>query len=388
MGISVFNSLRSRYALIAAVVTAAALLIAVLSDVYLQDSRKKTTDNISVRNQLLEHSRLIRDAVWNTRESLGTFLLAPHNTQTRQEIGHFLRNAKNETHRLLEHPWITENRQETSLINLQDNLVSLEGSINELITARLDATRQYPALALARETMLPNYSQFNTAASLAINEQYENASSKKKDKALTSFIQARHIWIQMISNFRMYLANRLGSFDEKTLPVQETDILTQYEGLKDELNKLKQMDEDGVLDLQASVSVDDMIFASSSWYTSFLDVKRIHASDKWRTDSTLIQKNIEPRMNSIWNTLIALDKTIELSTIEDLSVLTRLAQTLARELWVYAALCLSLIILGYLALEKGVLAPIATIVNALKKESEGIHEAELPKHGVKETQDL
>ncbi|WP_455198499.1 hypothetical protein, partial [Kaarinaea lacus] len=299
MRISVFNSLRSRYALIAGVVIVAALLIAILSDVYLQDSRKKTTDNISVRNQLLEHSRLIRDAVWNTRESMATFLLEPHNIQTRQQIDHFLRNAKNETHRLLEHPWITENSQETNLINLQDNLVSLESSINELIKARLDATRQYPALALAREYMLPNYSQFNTAASLAINEQYEVTGNKQRDKALASFIQARHIWSQMISNFRMYLANRLGSFDEEALPVQESDILTQYEGLKNELNKLKQLDDDGVLELQASVSVEDLISASNSWYESFLDVKRIHASDKWRTDATLIKTNIEPRLNAI-----------------------------------------------------------------------------------------
>ena len=388
MRISVFNSLRSRYALIAAIVTVAAFLIAILSNIYLQDSRKKTTENISVRNQLLEHSRLIRDAVWNTRQSLATFLLEPHNNQTQQQIDHFLRNAKNETSRLLEHPWISDNRQEDNLKNLQNTLMNLEDSVNELIKARLDATQQYPALAIARETMLPNYSQFNIAASLAINEHYEVDDSEQNNYALTTLLQARHIWTQMISNFRMYLANRLGSFDENALPVQEKDILTQYEGLQQEINILKKLDDDGALDLQASASVEELVTASTSWYEMFLEVKRIHASDKWRTDAILIQTKIEPHMNSIWRALITLDKDIELSTIEDLSVLSRLAQTLARELWVFAALCLSLIIIGYLALEKGVLAPIATIAGALKKESEGIHEAELPERGVRETQDL
>jgi len=93
-------------------------------------------------------------------------------------------------------------------------------------------------------------------------------------------------------------------------------------------------------------------------------------------------------MEEIWQLLISLDKDIELSVMDDLTALSRVAGNQINQLFLFTTIALSLILLGYFALERTVLNPIASISNALKSASDGRLEAELPKGGVQETKDL
>jgi methyl-accepting chemotaxis protein len=184
----------------------------------------------------------------------------------------------------------------------------------------------------------------------------------------------------------MYLANRLGSFAEQVLGNQEQDVITQYEDLEKTLKILQRMDDKGQLGIQGSVSLEELIIASHLWNDTFKNVKRIHNTDEWRADKKMIQDNIKPQMEEIWQHLISLDKKIELSVMDDLTALSRAAGNQIQDLWLFTILSLTLISLGFLALERTVLKPIETISNALKSASNGNLENKLPKGGVQETQ--
>ncbi len=388
MNSGVLNSLRGRYALVAVIVAVVVVGVAYLSYIKLNDAREQTSENTSARNQLLEHSRHIRDAVWNTRESLAAFLLTPNDANQQQNIYNYLDNAKTHTNTLLDQPWIIQHDKQASVQSLDDTLDKLKLSIDELVNTRLDMTRQYPALALARASMLPQHKVFYTAAAFAIEEFQEEPPTKLSLRSHQHFVQARHIWTQMISNFRMYLANRLGSFAEQVLGSQEQDVMTQYEDLEKTLKKLQQMDERDQLGIQGSVSLEELITSSHLWNDTFKNVKRIHNTDNWRADRKLIQDNVKPNMEKIWQLLISLDKDIELSVMDDLTALSRVAGNQINQLILFTLLALALISLGYFALERTVLRPIASIANALKSASDGHMDSELPKGGVQETRDL
>jgi len=285
----VLNSLRGRYALVAIIVAVVVVGVAYLSYIKLNDAREQTSENTSARNQLLEHSRLIRDAVWNTRESLASFLLTPNDSNQQHNIYNYLDDAKTQTNSLLDQPWITQHNKQASVQTLNVSLDNLKLSIDELVNTRLDMTRQYPALALARASMLPQHKVFYTSAAFAIEEFHEEPPTKLSIRSHQHFVQARHIWTQMISNFRMYLANRLGSFAEQVLGNQEQDVMTQYEDLEKTLNILQQMDDKDQLGIQGSVSLEELIASSHLWNDTFKNVKRIHNTDNWRADRKLIQ---------------------------------------------------------------------------------------------------
>jgi diguanylate cyclase (GGDEF)-like protein len=384
----VFNSLRRRYAVVAGAVTVVVLASAYLGHVQLWQARTETTDNVTVRNHLLEHSRVVRNAVWMTRESLATFLLDPDNEQQRAQIHLHIVDAQNETQQLLIQPWIIHHQYQSNIQLLADTLAELDQASATLIKTRLDIRRQYPALALARADMLPDHSVFYTAAALAIGEILEQDIAQRNQDAYQSFIQVRHLWTQMISNFRMYLANKLGSFAIAALPVQEQDVLTQFQAIKQLIVHLQQLDRQGQLEFQGGVSLQGLEQAADHWHRTFEEIVRIHNTDDWRADSKLIRTSIKPRMEVIWSLLINLDKSIESSANDDVSVLTRVAESQTQTLWLFTALCVALIVFGFFGLERMVIRPVASIAAALKTESEDLDGSALPAGATRETRDL
>jgi len=387
LSLGVFESLRGRYAVVAGLVTAVVLVSAFLGYQQLEQAREETTQNIAARNHLLERSRLVRHAVWMTRESLAAFLLDPDFIKQRSTIQQFLTDARLHAELLFKHDWV-QRQHKNNIQQLKDTLASLETTIEVLINTRLDSNLQYPALALARAKMLPNHSIFYTSADLAITELRDEASTPHNQSAYQIFIQVRHIWTQMISNFRMYLANRLGSFDESVLPVQEQDVMIQHQGLQRLLNRLQKQDDAGQLEFQGSSSLADLKTAANDWFSAFQQIKRIHNTDEWRTDTMLQRTTIKPSMDLVWNILLELDKSIEASANDDLSIVTRVAERQTHTLWMFTVLALSLISIGFFALEKMILRPFSSIARALKIESENLDGAPLPSYGTRETKNL
>jgi diguanylate cyclase (GGDEF)-like protein len=384
----IFNSLRGRYIVVAGLVTSVVLASAFLGYTQLEKARQITDNNIAARNQLLERSRLVRQAVWTMRESLAAFMLNPDIVEQRNAILRALTDARQQTDTLLEHQWIKQQHHQDNIRLLKKSLAELETAVTELIETRVDITLQYPAIALARAEMLPNHSIFYTAADLAIREILEEPVTFRNQQAYHLFVDARHIWTQMISNFRMYLANRLGSFDESVLPVQEKDVKTQFQGLQRILNQLQTLDAQEQLDFQGSVSLADLNSAANKWFSTFQEIKRIHNSDEWRADAKLIRTNIKPHMESIWSTLINLDKSIENSANNDVSILTRVAESQTQTLWILTALSLCLIAAGFYALERMIIRPVSSIATALKTESQNLEGGILQNYDTHETKNL
>jgi diguanylate cyclase (GGDEF)-like protein len=387
MYLKAFNSLRGRYAAATGIVTIVVLFSAFVGYQQLKMARQNTTENIAARNQLLERSRLVRDAVWTTRESLASFLLEPNITGQGRAIQHSLTYAHVQTELLLGHPWIKQNNYQQSIQTLKQTLQDLEAAIHELIQTRVDVSRQYPALALAQAQMSPSHDMFYSAADLAIAEILDDPVTFRNQQVYQIFVQARHIWTQMISNFRIYLANRLGAFDNSTLGAQEQSVITHYKTLQRLLGQLEKFDKTEQLEFQGSDSLEDLLSASSVWFNTFLEIKKIHNSDEWRADARLIRTTIKPRMDTIWQVLINLDEGIENSANNDVSTITNVAENQTRALWTFTLLSLSLIIAGYFALERMVLRPLASIAEALKAESQNIAGTELNSN-IQETHDL
>lgn len=383
-----FYSLRVRYAGIAILFALIILASATYAYQTLSTARHSTTDSIKSRQQLQQRTRHIRDAIWQAHESLQLFLFNPNKDLYQEQIHNAINQAIANSERLLERSWNMASDPLVNIRELKSLLIKFDTTINRLIQIRTTAIEQYPSLKLARGTMLGLNSDFVTAASLAIEESLTNSNPDQHLETYRILVQVRHHWTQMISNFRMYLANRLGTFDNSVFESQISDIETQYSVLQQQLTTLRQFDENDQLDLQASSSLQIMLEVSALWYKDFHRVRKVNESNAWRTDALLIANEIAPLLEQIWHHLLNIDLSIEHTAEQDVGLLTRIAQYHVNSLWLAAGLALLFVITSYFLLDKSVLQPLSVLTGALKAEAHGNDTYTLPYVKTLETQNL
>ena len=383
-----FYSLRIRYAGIAILFALVILASATLAYQTLSTARQSTTDSIESRQQLQQRTRHIRDAIWQAHESLQLFLFNPSKDLYQVKIHKAIGQAIEHADHLIQSNWNTARNPLYNIKQLKSLLFRFDNTVKKLIQIRTTATVQYPSLRLARGSMLGLNTEFVTAASLAIEESLASGLPLQEQDSYRILIQVRHHWTQLISNFRMYLANRLGTFDNNVFASQISDIETQYAGLKQQLNTLQQFDENDQLDLQASHSLQIMREVSAAWYKDYQQVRKINESNAWRTDSLLIANEIEPLLEQIWHHLLNIDLSIERTAEQDVGLLTQIAQYHVNSLWMAAGLAILFVIVSYFLLDKSVLRPLSALTSALKAEAHGNEAYAIPNVKTLETQNL
>jgi diguanylate cyclase (GGDEF)-like protein len=262
----------------------------------------------------------------------------------------------------------------------------LASSLANLVNTRLNPRKQYPALIYSRDTMLPINSEFISMINLALAEIRD---SKPFDlETHTALVKIRHLWSQNISNFRMYLANRLGSFDEKMLATQERDIYITLDGIQKLLHDLEAKAHDSDLGFQTTISIEQAEKLLNDWQQDFKKVAKIHATDKWRADANLLRHNINPLFDQLWNRMRTLDIAIESSSDVDIASLTEASRLQNKLLWSLFAMGLLFILAVYVMLDRIVLRPVKDVVSALQAEAHGNQETILPTPNSQETLQL
>jgi len=349
---------------------------------------KETTANIETRRQLLDQVSQIRISVFDGYKSLDAFLLDPTRKDTKQRIHNLLHNAINLSKSLLSYGWITDHELTLTVKNLISSFELLDGEVEELMQVRIDPNRQYPSLELGNNVMQPNRNNLNNAIALILDDPIIRDKLTAKPELYSIFVDLRHLWTQTLSNFRLYLANRVGSFDEASLPLQEDSIETMYEQLEVYFQQLAKYDKDGKLSFEVSAALEDIISSARGWHQGYLGVKNIHRSDAWRADTKFIKDIIQPRLTEIDNSLATLDKAIESSGNRDVQALSQVARLQTTMLQIIAGFGLAFIILTILSLQRLVFRPIDSVARALKAEAFGKSGILLPAVRTRETQNL
>lgn len=383
------RSLRRRYLILIGVLGVVLLAGAVIGQRELSTSSSASAAQLQARNQVLEHSRAIRVGVFEGYKSLNAFLLDPTRSEHRPKVAEWLDQAISNSERLLSDAWIAEHRQVDNVRRLKQATVALRSNIGQLIETRLEPTRQYPALAAANELMRPNRNAFNNAMALALRETGQLAQQDDSAReVLRQLFQARHLWTQMVSNFRLYLANRVGSFDEASLPMQESAIALLREELHSRLQELSGLDAEGRLGFETAMALEQMTRNLAAYSEGLARVNAIHASGEWRADSKFIKDAIEPDLNLVAMLLNTVEQALADSASQDLSLLTETITLQTRFAWLISLLGLVFVAVIVLSLNLLVFRPIRSVAEGLKAEAFGEEGRPVPSAGYQETQAL
>lgn len=382
------HSLRQRYAWVTTLLALIVILGAAVAHVNVAEISNETTANIEIRNQLLTHSRHIRDALWQARQSLAAFLIDPHRPEHREHIATALQNAQENITELMHHDGFFTEPERNSLVTLHSSITHLSSACKTIMDTRLNGHEQYPSMGFAQKSLLPINREFYTAVALAMSEIEVERSDVNHSQVYRTLVQARHLWTQLVSNFRMYLANRLGSFDEVSLHTQEQDMDVLYHALDQQLAELHRMQRKGELGLQTEDALQHMSGLAQRWMLGFAEIKRLHASDAWRSDVKQMKEIVEPLFSKLWSAMLVVDIAIENHADRDVYALTSAAQTQTQVLWIAASLGVTVIFIGFVAMNRLMLQPISRISHALNAEAKGSDHIELPMPTTVETKDL
>ncbi len=382
------HSLRKRAILFSAAISILIVMLSVFGYSNFNQLYNESSLNLLKRNELLVRLNLIRSELLDSYKELNNFLLEPENLNYQKSIVVSVKEARSLSDTLVEHSWINRYEKAEIANTLIEKLKFLEAEVVKLIAVRLNVNNQYPSLAVGASDMQPNRNKLNNAFAISIAEMNAENTQSEAPEVYRMVIHARYLWTQVLSNSRLYLANRVGSFNVESLAEQEKGIETLFSELWSNLQNLKKYADDGKLGFETTDAVDDMLQSSNGWFEGYNKVKVINHSDEWRQDAKIMKEKISPTIDVIVEQLIELEEIVTSSSIDDVELVSSLADSQNIILWFIAFIGVFFIVAVILSLDKLIFQPIEVISKALKYEAMGKKTDDLPLVKAKETEDL
>ena len=216
------------------------LIVLIFSGTYLayttiSQAHTATSTHLKNNQKLSDDARQIRTRVLDSYTYIDAYLLEPVHKEYKQHAIESIKTAIDLSQNMKSsaRSMVRIDADEIEKLNLL--LGELKTQTEKLFLSRENVYRQYPSMGIGNDVMQPNRNAFNNAIAVALNELREEGKDKSRPGIYAEFIHARHLWTQVLSNFRLYLANRMGSFNEASLPVQEKAIETMYHVLATQL---------------------------------------------------------------------------------------------------------------------------------------------------------
>jgi diguanylate cyclase (GGDEF)-like protein len=384
----IFDSLRFRFVLIAIVVSVLIVAAALFSFLKLNDARDQSTQNLSLRQLLLQTTSTINSNLVDAYNSLDLFLLDPSKESYSEKVAVHMDSAIEQCNFLIDSAITVPERDKADFIKIRASLQGLKTNINSLMEVRKDPSRQYPSMNVGNLVMEPNRNRVNNAFLIIFNELETENAIKTKPQVYSIMVHLRHRWSQMLSNFRLYLANRVGSFNENSLTIQENGIDTLFSELDERFAQAISLDEEGLLGFETINALLDAQDAITKWHAGFEESKKINHSNSWRMDSVIIQKKISPSISNINQLLKQIENRIDNFLEKDINTITFIARQSAWMLLALAIISIAFVILLVMLIQSLLFRPIMIVSRAMKSQAMGKQGHELPIASATETREL
>ena len=302
-------SLRRRYILLTVIMGLFA--IAIVSISYQKLISTKTSISISYDATLNDQKKLVnvRNTLFAISKDINIFLLDPLNENLTKKIEDNTAYAQlNLTNlKASEHQYQENVTDMVSAVN--SDFIKLKDSVNYLVEYRLDINKQYPGLAISANKMENQQDIIKSGFEILINEIEQGDIELQNPDLYPKLLKAYAVWIKAISQSRIYMANRLASFSIEILDEQAQTLKDFHDVFTKNVNELKELyaNEDS---FESAEIINTMQKISESWYTNFVDLRKISESDQWRSDTLIIKTKVSPLITQITNKINIIEDAI------------------------------------------------------------------------------
>jgi diguanylate cyclase (GGDEF)-like protein len=382
-------SIQQQYIKMAVILGSFVIVVATVG--YLDMVKKSTAlvSQMQMISSLLDSTNQLRNYMNNVKHAIDTFMLEPERTEQKQLLSNQLDQANSLLDDLKNNAIIQSLNVQKTLNKIHNEIYALKNYSSKLFQIRVSANQQYPALQISSTIMLPSRNEIFSILELTIAEYQNSELSSENFEVYNTLIDTQKTWITTIAEYRLYMANRIGSFNEQGLREQETNIVNYIEQLQTLSSKLNQYSQASFLGFEGTELVTKLPDHLQQWYRGFMEVMKINHSNRWRQDSQIMKEIIVPLLNEIDHSLVMIDEKIN---AEKNMVLNRLSRSGATQTLVLAGVILLFLLyisISIISLKKLIIKPIALIASTLKNKALGLHAVHtLSIKQTRETQDL
>ena len=272
---------------------------------------------------------------------------------------------------------------------LNDNFQTILEESTRLFEVRVTPNDQYPALAIASNIMEPLRNEIFSAFNLSLLEFQDDPQLEINSEEYVLLNKALLDWMTTISEYRLYLMNRMGTFDPDILLLQEAGVGDHALQVKALSLQLLEPGKQERLGFEGSHLISKVPGLIDQWLTSYQQVVEINHSEEWRKDIALLANKISPLMDTINQDLKSIDMKVKQ---EYQSILINQTSASTKQNYILISiivLFITYIIISIKLLQHFIIRPIATMASAMKDDAfhhGGLHTLRLNK--TRETQDL
>lgn len=383
------RSLLSQYIRVASLLGALVLLGTAFGYFNIITTSSSLQNRAETTSRILGLTAEIRRYTSEAILAVQAFMLDPDQKAHQQRLQQAIDRSQAILQMIDDEPFILQSSLQLSTQQLGFDLQRLRNLSEELFEVRTSANIQYPALAISSEVMHPIRNEIISILNLTILEYQEDPQLSINSEDYQLLNETLLAWTTTLAEYRLYLTNRMGSFDPLRLLEHAESVDThiqQVRSLSTKIQKLKQQDR---LGFQGSELVSRLPSLIDRWQRAFNGVQEINHSGVWRQDINLLSNKLEPLYNAINLELNLIDNKVNQIYEETLKQQTSASSTQSGVLSGIILLFLIYIIFSIKLLQRFIIKPIATIARALKDEAYqhgGFHSLQLTR--TQETQDL
>ncbi|NOY66825.1 MAG: EAL domain-containing protein [Gammaproteobacteria bacterium] len=385
---TLLGSIRFRYLVFSITLVLVLLFAAFAGSRDIGLTQQRASEDLGQRVDLLEQSRNIRVHILEAYRSLNVYLAEPKEKKYNKAVIENLDSAIAISQKLTNRNNIASSVYTKEVNMIKKNLQVLQKSVKEILGVRDDLFKMYPSLAISNNVMRPARKKLNSAFDIIFEQLLEDKFIENDAVVYESFVHLRDRWRIALSVFRLYLANRMGSFVEATLITQEQAIQTHLDDMKSKILLTQRLGKEDRLGFEAENALEDIQLELQVFEKGFHQVVAIHHSNKWKMDIVLIKSKIAPQVERVARQLIELERKIDKSASISMSELKAAANRQNSLLWIIALLGVISILVVLLSMEKMLLKPIGFVTRALKAQAFGKEVYDFPKAKYIETRNL
>lgn len=253
---------------------------------------------------------------------------------------------------------------QSDIKNIEAQLQKLPPLILQIQKMQNAMSQKYPAFAYAETHLSPLSRQIQQSILLMRNSEMENLDASRAP-TLSMVIEMEAAWLNVVSNFRGYLAFRS---DEMSTQVER--YLQQFSDVLERLKTYGQQNIDS-LTLEEEISIEQIELAYADFMQNYLSAKMIHQGEQWRQDMVIMDEQIVPvyaELQQSFRSMKDLAQAYSLQSGEDIA---------SASFW-NIVLLLSLSIIGQVVgmlisrqVTEAVVEPVTQISNAMKAIAKG-----------------
>jgi len=303
-----------------------------------------------------------------------------------------LQRARAKAATLANNPLASEDGEfRESVVEFVGVLKELERQIRNLLGIIGDVRRRFPGMDLLTDGMSPLSDSFLGATSVALDETRENDDKGPGQWRVYDLLSSvRYTWLQQISTFRLFVADRSGVFGDPDETSENSLVnLRSFSKRIDELlDELETLSAEGSLDFQQTAMIAVMRDAWSRWSKAAEEATQIYASDSWRADLPALRDSVTPLLDRSWGLVAKMTTRLDGRARRNIEDATTTSRLLSRFIWTFVGLVYVALGLGWLLFERVIRRPLLTVAQAMEEEARVGQAIELKKVGLRETDTL